>query len=105
MSPGSPVVSPQLIGGLKNTFPQARLVLCELDFVLGISHTGPVQEAIDADADSYCIAPSLAALAEFVTRDDSLAIESGGSATISFAASTIDDLVLNELRSIAAVPE
>jgi hypothetical protein len=98
----SPVVSPQLIGILKHKFPQARLVLCELqDFELGISHTGPVQDAMDAGADSYCIAPSLTALAEFVARDDRLAIgNSHGS--ISFEASTIDDLVMKELRSIEA---
>jgi hypothetical protein len=102
----APVVSPQLIGILKHRFPQARLVLCELqDFELGISHAGPVQEAMDAGADSYCIAPSLSALAEFVARDDRLAIESGSSATISFEARTIDDLVMNELRSITALSE
>ncbi len=99
----APVVSPQLIGILKSKFPQARLVLCELqDFELGISQTGPVQRAMDAGADSYCIAPSLSALAEFVAKDDRLAIESGSSGTISFEATTIDDLVLKELRSITS---
>jgi hypothetical protein len=105
----APVVSPQLIGILKHKFPRARLVLCELqDFELGISHTGPIQRAIDAGADSYCIAPSLAALAEFVANDDRPALESGRAedrpAAISFEATTIDDLVLKELRSITSLP-
>lgn len=47
-------VSPQLIGRLRGMFPQARVVVAEIDDdELGVSYTGPVARLMDAGAEAY----------------------------------------------------
>ncbi|MDT8911312.1 hypothetical protein [Amycolatopsis sp. PS_44_ISF1] len=49
-----PPLSPQLIGSLRQAFPQARVVIAEIeDKELGISYEGPVRRLLDAGADTY----------------------------------------------------
>jgi hypothetical protein len=98
----APAVSHQLIGILKRAFPTARVMLCELqDFELGIAHRGPVQTALDAGADSYCVASSISELASFIADEDSPALEGRHAwrALPHPPAATVDDLVLRELRA------
>lgn len=49
-----PAVSPQLIGSLRARFPQARMIIAEIeDEELGVSYQGPVSRLLNAGADSY----------------------------------------------------
>lgn len=49
-----PPSSPQLIGGLRSMFPDARIVIAEVeDDVLGVSYRGPVHRMLDAGAEVY----------------------------------------------------
>ncbi|MET9295807.1 hypothetical protein [Streptomyces sp. NPDC003077] len=49
-----PPVSPQLIGGLRSMFPEARVIVTEIeDDELGISYHGPIRRLLDAGADAY----------------------------------------------------
>ena len=63
-----PPCSPQAIGRLRSAFPAARVVVMELhDLEHGIDIGGPVGRVLDAGAAAYYIAPSAAALGEFLT--------------------------------------
>ena len=63
-----PPCSPQAIGRLTSAFPTARVVVMELqDLEHGIDIRGPVGRVLDAGAAAYYIAPSAAALGEFLT--------------------------------------
>ncbi|WP_049569961.1 response regulator transcription factor [Nonomuraea sp. SBT364] len=49
-----PPGSPQLIGALRSMFPQARVVVTEIeDHELGVQYHGPVRRLLDAGADAY----------------------------------------------------
>ncbi|NRQ39690.1 response regulator transcription factor [Nonomuraea sp. NN258] len=49
-----PPGSPQLIGALRAAFPQARVVVTEIeDDELGVRYHGPVRRLLDAGADAY----------------------------------------------------
>lgn len=66
-----PPCSPQAITRLTGAFPDARLVVMELqDLAHGIDIRGPVGRALDAGAAAYYIAPSAAALGEFLRALD-----------------------------------
>ena len=59
-----PPVSPQLIGGLRDQFPKARVVIAEVeDAELGISYEGPVRRLLDAGAETYLTTSTLPHLA------------------------------------------
>jgi antitoxin (DNA-binding transcriptional repressor) of toxin-antitoxin stability system len=61
----APPVSPQLIGSLRAKFPDAKVIIAEIeDAELGISHRGPVRRLLDAGAHSYLPPSSIPALAE-----------------------------------------
>jgi hypothetical protein len=63
----APQCSPQTIGRLTGMFPGARVVVIELqDWAHGIDIPGPVSRALDAGAAAYYVAPSAAALGEFL---------------------------------------
>ena len=65
----APPASPQLLGRLRNAFPDARIMVVELtDPEAGIRQGGPVTRAMDAGADAYVMARSLDQLAELVDR-------------------------------------
>ena len=47
-------VSPQLLGSLRGMFPQARIIVTEIeDDELGVSAPGPVSRLLDAGASAY----------------------------------------------------
>jgi DNA-binding NarL/FixJ family response regulator len=47
-------VSPQLLGSLRASFPNARVIVTEIDDEeLGVSHPGPVSRLLDAGASAY----------------------------------------------------
>lgn len=47
-------VSPQLLGSLRAGFPNARIIVTEIDDAeLGVSQTGPVSRLLDAGASAY----------------------------------------------------
>ena len=60
----APSVSRQLIGKLARAFPNATVLLVELeDSDLGVDFGGPVRRALDAGADGYVVARSIGELA------------------------------------------
>lgn len=66
-----PPCSPQAIGRLTAAFPDARLIVMELrDLDHGIDIRGPVGRVLDAGAAAYYVAPSAAALGDFLRELD-----------------------------------
>lgn len=60
----APSCSPQTVAALKDAYPDARLVIVELeDWELGIDLPGPVKRLFAAGADGYVTADSVAELA------------------------------------------
>lgn len=63
----APPSSPRLIGHLKRQFPDAVVVITELeDLLRGVDFGGPVRRALDAGADAYYVARSIEALGSFL---------------------------------------
>ncbi|MEU4511073.1 hypothetical protein AB0G05_16400 [Nonomuraea wenchangensis] len=59
-----PAGSPQLIAGLRSMFPEARVVVTEIeDDELGVQYHGPVRRLLDAGADAYLPPATLHVLA------------------------------------------
>ncbi|MFI9592788.1 hypothetical protein [Nonomuraea sp. NPDC052265] len=59
-----PAGSPQLIAGLRSMFPDARVVVTEIeDPELGVRYDGPVRRLLDAGADAYLPPATLPILA------------------------------------------
>ncbi|MGC7098741.1 hypothetical protein ACPZ19_29065 [Amycolatopsis lurida] len=59
-----PPASPQLIGGLRSMFPQARVIIAEVeDDVLGVSYPGPMRRMLDAGAETYLSSNTIPRLA------------------------------------------
>ncbi|MFJ3957135.1 hypothetical protein [Arthrobacter sp. NPDC090010] len=57
-------VSPQLLGILQHKFPDARVLIAEIeDEELGISYSGPVSQLLDAGASAYLPPRPIAGLA------------------------------------------
>ena len=103
----APPSSPQLIGHLKRQFPDAIVVITELeDLLRGVDLGGPVSRALDAGADAYYVAKSTEALGTFLgalplTGREALA---GQAQPVALGtASEIDDLVARVKE--AATPE
>lgn len=66
-----PPCSPQAVGRLRDAFPDARLVVIELqDLEHGIDIRGPVGRILDGGASAYYLAPSAAALGQFLAALD-----------------------------------
>jgi antitoxin (DNA-binding transcriptional repressor) of toxin-antitoxin stability system len=64
-----PPLSPQLIGILRSKFPQARVVIAEIeDRELGISYDGPLRRLFDAGADTYFPSSTIPQLAAQLDR-------------------------------------
>ncbi|WP_239514326.1 hypothetical protein [Streptosporangium sp. 'caverna'] len=60
----APAASPQLIARLRSIFPEARVIITEIeDPELGVSYQGPVQRLLNAGADAYLPATSVPRLA------------------------------------------
>ncbi|MFJ6015319.1 hypothetical protein [Streptomyces sp. NPDC092952] len=60
-----PPVSPQLIGSLRSSFPDARVVVTEIeDPELGVDYQGPVRRLLDAGAELYLPPATLPRLAD-----------------------------------------
>ncbi|MCX4967707.1 hypothetical protein OHA98_23695 [Streptomyces sp. NBC_00654] len=64
-----PPVSPQLIGSLRSAFPEARVVVAEIeDDELGVSYQGPVRRLLDAGAEAYLPPATVPRLAQLLDR-------------------------------------
>jgi len=77
-----PPVSAQLLGMLRQRFPDARIVVTEIeDDELGVSYLGPVSRMLDAGANAYLPARPIAELAAdvhaYLTRDGTTMLEAG----------------------------
>lgn len=60
-------VSPQLLGQLRASFPQARIIVVEIDDEeLGVDYTGPVSRLLQAGASAYLPPRSVADIASIV---------------------------------------
>lgn len=60
-----PAVSRQLLGRMRQAFPEARIVVVELrDLAHGVDLGGPVTRSLDWGADGYVVASSLLQLAD-----------------------------------------
>jgi hypothetical protein len=63
----APAVSWQLIGRLRRAFPEARVLVVEVeDEAAGAAFAGPVMRAMQAGADGYYVGGSLSGLGEFL---------------------------------------
>jgi hypothetical protein len=59
-----PPASPQLIGRLRSRFPDARVIVTEIeDAELGVSYHGPVRRMLDAGAETYLSSTTIPRLA------------------------------------------
>ncbi|WP_344207153.1 hypothetical protein [Nonomuraea bangladeshensis] len=78
-----PAGSPQLIAGLRSMFPEARVVVTEIeDDELGVQYHGPVRRLLDAGADAYLPPATLNVLARQLDHTLSQGRElAGGAAT------------------------
>ncbi|MEV4291455.1 hypothetical protein AB0K40_38625 [Nonomuraea bangladeshensis] len=78
-----PAGSPQLIAGLRSMFPEARVVVTEIeDDELGVQYHGPVRRLLDAGADAYLPPATLDVLARQLDHTLSRGRElAGGAAT------------------------
>ena len=79
-------VSPQLLGILRQQFPNARVVITEIeDDEVGVRYSGPVSRLLDAGAAAYLpprpIAEVAANVHAYLTRGEGPMIESGNSAS------------------------
>ncbi|APX33466.1 hypothetical protein BH708_12905 [Brachybacterium sp. P6-10-X1] len=75
-----PPISPQLVGALRGQFPDARLLVTEIeDEELGVHYAGPVGRMLEAGASGYLPPRPVAELAATVhahlARQDALALE------------------------------
>jgi antitoxin (DNA-binding transcriptional repressor) of toxin-antitoxin stability system len=64
-----PPISPQLIGNLRNSFPEARVVIAEIeDAEHGVLYEGPVRRLLNAGAEAYLPASTIPGLAKQLDR-------------------------------------
>jgi hypothetical protein len=90
-----PPVSPQLIGMLGHQFPQARVVVTEIeDEELGVSYPGPVSRMLDAGANAYLPPRPIAELAAdvhaYLTQGEQRMLDSGRAGPTALPASSAD---------------
>lgn len=90
-----PPISPQLVGALRRQFPDARLLVTEIeDEELGVHYAGPVSRMLEAGASAYLPPRPVdglgAAVHAHLTRRDAQALE----------ASNADQWQLGEGRSL-----
>ncbi|XVS62283.1 hypothetical protein ACQPYE_28995 [Actinosynnema sp. CA-299493] len=65
-----PPSSPQLVGLLRSTFPEARVIVTEVeDDGLAVSYPGPVRRVLDAGADGYLTSTTIPRLARQLDHD------------------------------------
>jgi hypothetical protein len=108
----APVCSPQMIGRLKAMFPEARIIVVELeDWEFGIDAGGPVTRLRNAGADAYLAAGSLQKLADQLTSrrsEEPVAPTLAAQAVATefsreLSAASVDDLVLERLLQAEAM--
>lgn len=60
-----PPCSPQLVGNIRSVFPEARVIVTEIDDPeIGISYQGPIRRTLDAGAETYLAATAVPVLAK-----------------------------------------
>ena len=77
----TPPISPQLLGHLRHQFPNARVVITEIeDEELGVHYSGTVSRLLDADASAYLPPRPIAELAAnvhaYLTQSEQPTLES-----------------------------
>lgn len=100
-----PPCSPQAIGRLVSAFPGARLVVVELqDLEHGIDIRGPVGRILDGGASAYYLAPSAAALGQFLTALDARdhARAPGRTDPALSTGTTLDDAIIRHVDEAVA---
>lgn len=104
-----PSTSRQLVGKLRQAFPEAAVLAVEVeDLALGVRFGGQVLRTLDAGADGYFVARSVDELASIVDRAAERLPSTESPEPAALAASADDDLsaVLDELlRQRAGVPK
>lgn len=94
----APSCSPQTLAGLKDAYPDARVVVVEIeDWEFGVDLSGPVKRLLDAGADGYLTADSVDDLADQLSpsrpRDDVEPI-----VTDALPTPSVDDVIVDALR-------
>lgn len=78
----TPVISAQLLGTLRRTFPDARILFTELDdHERGIRFTGPLSRIVAQAPDGYFVAHTLDALSPVVKSEAALQLQGGAGPT------------------------
>lgn len=96
----TPACSPQLIGGLQRKYPDARVVIVELDdWDLDIELGGPVKRLLRAGAAAYVLADSIEELAAKISAT-SASIDDPETSPVHelTARATVDELIAAFLR-------
>ena len=108
----APVCSPQMIGRLKAMFPEARIIVVELeDWEFGVDAGGPVTRLRNAGADAYLAAGSLQSLADQLTsrRPEEPVVPTLTAQALAtelsreLSAASVDDLILERLLQAEAL--
>lgn len=95
-----PPCSPQTIGALRSQFPEAEIVVTELqDAELAVSVGGPITRTLDAGAASYLVVRSVKDLAAMLGERE----KSGPlfQEVKALAAATVDDEILRALADLS----
>lgn len=103
----TPSSSPQLIGALQRKYPDARIVVVELDDEeFDVDLPGPVKRLLRSGADGYVLAESIDELAHKLVGGQERATEVDDMVEPSAlpAASAIDDVVAEFLRESTESP-
>lgn len=88
-------VSPQLLSLLQGSFPEARLIITEIeDDELDVSYPGPVGRLLNAGASAYLPARPVGEVAEavhaYLTHQSALALETAGRSAAQLGSSETD---------------
>ena len=95
----APPCSPQTLAALQRTYPSARVVVVELaDDEHGIELGGPVMRSLEAGAEGYLTASSLADLARQLTTVEAHTAALHEGEPMAIEASTVDDLIMQLLQ-------
>lgn len=101
----APPGSPQLIARLKHRFPEAVVVITELeDVARGVRLGGPVSRVLDAGADAYYVARSTQALGSFLgalPRSDRAGALAAQDQPVALGTAAEVDDVLTRVRDVA----
>ena len=94
----APPCSPQTLAALQRSYPSAKVVVVELfDAEHGVDLGGPVSRSLDAGAEGYLTATSLADLARQLTSVEAHTATLHEGRPLALEASSVDELVMQLL--------